>query len=1027
MASPSAAVAVAVDAPVPAPSPAPAPDAPAIATATATATATAAASPALAAPASVNGVAVLSRPGSPSSVNSSTKRKRDASDDGDEPELNGSGCEKPTINGVHTSQDRKSLIRDFFDVLQSFDTSSPAILKRPLPDASSDDGPSAKRAKSEDMPATTIADKMTQDNYHVLDDLVSDITLSVDAHVKELESSAAEADPLANDEAIAKTVAFKQKALELFRRELAYPNVAQPPPAKTDLKEALPPSAMGGLVLSTVGMAPTVKPLFTSLQQTRTPEGTLKAIADAALPSGVSTTHILPDPSASADKNSRPLTLGELFPSPRNLPPLQPPKAPKTTTKSNVLTFYHPELTEKSKYRSGTYFTQNISAGHWLDYSNATPTTPAKTKQRERAQSLAGHKPSTTELEVSEMEALFRGAFSSFAPCKDDSAAIIPSNQVSRMWWQRVGRRNFEKMVDADLPEEDIESAQTAEPAEVMDFDEELVKSAIDSWDDSAIDPSLDEIMGKKSDEDKEIDDVLEEVSDMIETLASYQRNRNLTLPTSQDRYSADPVNGDMLRNGSLSHQPSEEEMLTYQALKAQLSLIIKALPPYAVARLNSDKLEELSVSTKIEIRSDEYKGVMEEDEPARLSRQAAQTAANSTQRQQHRAPSVSAASPYNNHQFQGQFVPTARPISNTQHFPQTPVRPQQNIYQQRPPSSVPLPQHHHQAQQRVPPATQYRPQNYGYAPQLAKAQTPYGHSNMPQYAASPTQPRMQQNFIPPQAANHNHRFPPNFPGYQQHQQMLPQQPQHPQHPQHAQQHPQHIKHHSPLPQHQQMPQHQQQHPQHQQQPPYSPYTNGSQLPRTMSPQVPQAHQYNQAPTPPQQHQQIPRPSYGSPAQGMQVNPNQRQYNANAAQGMMPGGRPPPNLTGYQTVMPEVQQRQVMEQARARADAEQRVSGHMGKVTQGEVVGLAGIGLGGNVDVHKIAAAKAMNTLNLNNMSPSPKMPMGNMHGGPSPVNGGTPIPPPQPPQQRIYQQQPPTSASPIPIPVPGFKPPQAT
>ncbi|KAK3319907.1 hypothetical protein B0T19DRAFT_451336 [Cercophora scortea] len=1019
MASPSAAVAAAADAPAPSPSPAPAPDAPA--TAAAAATATANASPAaLAAPASVNGVAALSRPDSPSSVNSSTKRKRDASDDGDEPEVNGSDREKPTINGVHASQDRKSLIRDFFDVLQSLDTSSPAILKRPLPDSSADDGPSAKRAKSEDTPATTIADKMTQDGYNVLDDLVSDITHVVDAQVKELESSAAEADPVANDEAIAKTVAFKNRALELFRRELAYPNLAQPPPAMVDLKEALPPSATGGLVLSTVGMAPTVKPLFTSLQQTRTPEGTFKAIPDAALPSGVSATHIIPDPSASGDKNSRPLTLGELFPSPRNLPPLQPPKAPKTTTKSNVLTFYHPELTEKSKYRSGTYFSQNIAAGHWLDYSNATPTTPAKTKQRERAQSLAGHKPSTTELEVSEMEALFRGAFSSFAPCKDDSAAIIPSNQVSRMWWQRVGRRNFEKMIDAEVPEEDIESAQTAEPAEVLDFDEELVKSAIDSWDDSLIDPSLDEVMGKKSDEEKEVDDILEEVSDLIETLASYQRNRNLTLPTSQDRYSADPVNGDMLRNGSLSHQPSEEEMLTYQTLKAQLSLIIKTLPPYAVARLNSDKLEELSVSTKIEIRSDEYKGVMEEDEPARLSRQAAATAANSTQRQQHRAPSVSAASPFNTHQFQGQFVPAARPISNTQHFPQTPVRPQQNIYQQRPPSSVPLPQHHHQAQQRVPPATQYRPQNYGYAPQLAKAQTPYGHSNMPQYAASPTQPRMQQNFIPPQAANHNHRFPPNFPSYQQqpqqqqqHQQMLPQQqPQHPQQPQHAQ-HPQHIQHHSPLPHHQQMPQHQQQqHPQHQQQPPYSPYTNGGQMPRTMSPQ----------------HQQIPRPPYGSPAPGMQVNPNQRQYNANAAQGIMPGSRPAPNLTGYQTVMPEVQQRQVMEQARARADAEQRVSGHMGKVTQGEVVGLAGIGLGGNVDVHKIAAAKAMSTLNLNNMSPSPKMPMGNMHGGPSPVNGGTPIPPPQPPQQqRIYQQQQPTSASPIPIPVPGFKPPQAT
>jgi hypothetical protein len=80
--------------------------------------------------------------------------------------------------------------------------------------------------------------------------------------------------------------------------------------------------------------------------------------------------------------------------------------------------------------------------------------------------------------------------------------------------------------------------------------------------------------------------------------------------------------------------------------------------------------------------------------------------------------------------------------------------------------------------------------------------------------------------------------------------------------------------------------------------------------------------------------------------------------------------------------MPESQQRQVMEQARARADAEQRA-----------VVGLAGIGLGGTFDVNKVAAAKMQ--MGANNMSPSPRLPM---HNGPSPVNGaGQPVPSPSP------------------------------
>ena len=144
-----------------------------------------------------------------------------------------------------------------------------------------------------------------------------------------------------------------------------------------------------------------------------------------------------------------------------------------------------------------------------------------------------------------------------------------------------------------------------------------------------------------------------------------------------------------------------------------------------------------------------------------------------------------------------------------------------------------------------------------------------------------------------------------------------------------------------------------------------------------------------------------------------------------------PQGRPP-QLTGYATVMPEVQQRQVMEQARARADAEQRVTGHMGKVSQGEVVGLAGIGLGGNVDVHKLAAAKAMHLGNNTTMSPSPKMHM-SQHGpgaglSPSPVNGAIASPIPQPvtaqqQQARMHvaqMHQVVGMPSPVPVPMPG-------
>ncbi|KAK4143027.1 uncharacterized protein C8A04DRAFT_37753 [Dichotomopilus funicola] len=944
------------------------------------------ASPAVIAP-QVNGVAPLSRPDSPaSSINSSTKRKRESSDD-DAADPNRAEPTKPSANGLHSSQHCKSLVRDFFDVLQSS-----SLFKRPLTDTVSDGEPSPKRAKSEDGKLITIAEKVTDGTYETLDDFVADVVQVANAQVNELETATP-----SDANTLAKTIALRTKALELYRQELAYPNA---PPTFSGKPAPNQPQTQntGNLALTAIGTAPTARPLFTSLQ--RNPA---KSFAGAPLPRGLTVTRILSDLPASGEKSGRTPTLGELFPSPRNLPPLQPPKAPKTATKSNVLTFYHPELAEKSKYRSGTYFSSTISTGHWLDYSNATPTAHAKTKRRERAQSLAGIKPSTTELEMSEMEALFRGAFSTFAPCRDDSGAIVPSGQVSRIWWQRVGRRNFSRIVEAEEPAEGPEAVPATDETLEVEIDEDTVKAAIDNWDETAIDPSLDYALGKKSDHEKEVDDLLEEVSDLIETLASYQRNRNLTLPTSQDRYSADPVNGDMLRNGHLSHQPSEEEASTYDALKAQLALIIQTLPPYAVARLNSDKLEELAVSTRIEIRSDEYRGVMEEDEPARLARFAAQAATSNQQRQAQRAPSVSGQ--YANHQYQQQFTPSARPVGNAPHFPQTPVRQAQNMYP-RGPSSVPIPQPHQQVQPRPAPGTQFRPM---YAPQLAKAQGPYGHANMqPQFAGTPTQPRMQQhqhpNYNMAQGNAPNHRFAPGFPGggFPPHQQIQP-------HPQHGQPspHPQQSPHPPPMP--------------HPQQPPYSPYTNGGPMPRTISPQIPQNHQYSQSPTPPQQHQQIsrPPPPYGSPGPGIPPNAVPRQYQTGSpGPGMMqgeggppgPGGnRTPSNLTGFATVMPEGQQRQLMEQARARADAEQRASGHMGKVTQGEVVGLAGIGLAGHMDVHKVAAAKMQqqqqqqqqqhhqqmgnnHVVNNNSVSPSPNVaPVQPGGGGGMVVNGATP------------------------------------
>jgi hypothetical protein len=67
--------------------------------------------------------------------------------------------------------------------------------------------------------------------------------------------------------------------------------------------------------------------------------------------------------------------------------------------------------------------------------------------------------------------------------------------------------------------------------------------------------------------------------------------------------------------------QPSTEEFDVYQILKSQLTLLVSQLPPYAVAKLNGDQLEELNISKTILFDTKEYKGVLEEDTLSRVAK----------------------------------------------------------------------------------------------------------------------------------------------------------------------------------------------------------------------------------------------------------------------------------------------------------------------------------------------------------------------------------------------------------------------
>ena len=407
----------------------------------------------------------------------------------------------------------------------------------------------------------------------------------------------------------------------------------------------------GKTVLTLYGNAQGPKQLFSSLQQpirvTRETQGpdeqildiqSLRATAplrEAALPNLITASTIIPLQSNDAlnEKNRAP-TIGDIFgPSP-SIPQLSPPKPPKqsTTRGSRIGWVDSGSLLKTGK--KGTYTTQNITTGHWLGYNNVNvpqePTSPtAKRKQRDRALSTGEARPTLSEeataaLQQAKEDALFRTAYSSFAPTRDDSTAIVPEETKNRVWWQRHGEKRFTDTFAIDPALED-EALANVEVEKATAAEDRALQEAIDAYVPEEADELAQSVETDVSHE-KDVADVLKEISELLETLHSYQRIRNSTLPANT-RAPAANQKPSLPWLAESPTTPSTAEFDTYSILKDQLKLLIGSLPPSAVAKLNGDQLEDLNIMQTINIESKNYKGVMEEHQATRYAKAAAMTA----------------------------------------------------------------------------------------------------------------------------------------------------------------------------------------------------------------------------------------------------------------------------------------------------------------------------------------------------------------------------------------------------------------
>ncbi|KAI9678415.1 MAG: hypothetical protein M1829_002013 [Trizodia sp. TS-e1964] len=353
----------------------------------------------------------------------------------------------------------------------------------------------------------------------------------------------------------------------------------------------------------------------------------LPPLREAALPHAISTTQIVPvQPADPAAGKKRVLTLGEILAAPASLQPFSSlrPTPKHAPSKGNMIGWVKPpDLESKKSSKHGGYVTQPLPTGQWLCYDIA-PKLKDLTSGDRRIQkdggsdSKAALSPEVIALyHKNRADALFKSSYSSFAPCRDDSAAIIPESLKNRMWWHRHGQERMQRMLLALAPPATMNIQNNIDPdLDKMDTSPDGVdelqafQEAVDAF--IPDDIPKENIPIKPETVDKEVHQVLDEISELLETLYTHQRLRALnSFHTSQKKVTPEkPPSG-----STTLLAPATGELDVFDMLKSQLVILIGMLPPYAVARLNGDQLEELNIKTSIPVESQIYAGVMEEDD----------------------------------------------------------------------------------------------------------------------------------------------------------------------------------------------------------------------------------------------------------------------------------------------------------------------------------------------------------------------------------------------------------------------------
>ncbi|KAL8858358.1 MAG: hypothetical protein Q9178_005039 [Gyalolechia marmorata] len=570
------------------------------------------------------------------------------------------------------------LLKDAVEILKRHDI-APSILHHIIPSPYTD-APVTKKIKlSAATEGSTLAQLVEANQYDSVSDFSRDLDSVITSVIEGLEQTALDGE--VNDRQkirhechpdVVRAMAFKQEFNDIILRELMQrPHLMSL--VSTESHRSPNGEAMSGkiglqhgigheedeknyrsvltLFGGSGGGSGQPKQLFSSPKDTqscqdRGLEGWKSRFNESGLPNGISFTKIVPVHSERDQGKKEVPTIGKLFAPPTSVQPLNPPRQSRhTATRSSSVNWYNPaEIATPSRpNRRDSYSTQPLTTGQWLTYNimpSAKDLSSPGSKRKQRDRTLSFGEPQT-ELSENTLtlhrqakdDALFRSVYSGFAPDQDNAGALVPQQCKNRLWWKRVGEQRHHNYqlgtrqapIYASIEPQSIDYVQT--PADEQEIS---LEEAVRSWipEEAPLDFSAEQQAEGDEANTKGMEDMIHEISELLETLNSYQDVRNLSL--ANNARTTTGQNAQLSAMTGTPASPSPEEIEIYNVLKSQLSIMVSSLPPYALSKLDGRKLGKLNINTKIQMETMSYQGSLEEDEISTRGRQPPASAATS-------------------------------------------------------------------------------------------------------------------------------------------------------------------------------------------------------------------------------------------------------------------------------------------------------------------------------------------------------------------------------------------------------------